>query len=98
MFPMASTNRRIISAFCKLIFHVRGILCAIGDMHRAMSSFMRFLLGFTLFISVSIGITYAVTRIEIAQQKEEQTAAAYQVLLGNEDLQAPWWQFWHRFD
>gem|GEM_PF-1318006 len=59
-----------------------------------MSSFMRFLLGFTLFIGLSIGITYAVTRIEIAQQKEDQTAAALQVLLGNETPETQWWQFW----
>lgn len=63
-------------------------------MQRSISSFTRFLFGFTLFIGVSVGIAVVVTRIEIAQQKNEQTAAAYQVLLGNEALPHVWWQFW----
>lgn len=63
-------------------------------MRRSMQSFFRFTLGFVLFISVSLGITYAVTTIELAEEKKEQTAAALQVMLGNEVEATPWWQFW----
>lgn len=60
-------------------------------MQKSVNSFFRFVLGFGLFVSMSLGITYAVTRIELAQMKQEQVAAARQVFLG--DL-APksWWQ------
>lgn len=57
---------------------------------RSVNSFFRFVLGFGIFISVSLGLTYAVTRIELAQMKEEQMAAARQVFLGAEATDA-WW-------
>lgn len=55
------------------------------------NSFFRFTLGFTLFIALSFGITYAVTTISIAQEKERQVGAAFQVMVGNEaDNRARW--------
>lgn len=58
------------------------------------NSFFRFVLGFTLFVALSMGITYAVTTIEIAQQKKEQTAAAFEVLLGADQGSDAWWELW----
>lgn len=55
------------------------------------NSFFRFVLGFSLFIALSFGITYAVSAYSIAKAKEKQTAAAFQVLLG-EKTEIPWWQ------
>jgi hypothetical protein len=57
-------------------------------------SFFRFTLGFTLFIALSFGITYAVNTITLAQEKERQTAAAFQVLMGEGGNNASWWQMW----
>lgn len=58
------------------------------------NSFFRFVLGFTLFIALSFGITYAVNTISIAQEKERQVGAAYQVMVGNEKAGEAWWKFW----
>lgn len=46
------------------------------------NSFFRFTLGFTLFIALSFGITYAVNTIAVQQEKEQQTAAAFQTMMG----------------
>ena len=46
-------------------------------------SFLRFVIGFTVFISVSFGVTYAVNSYTVAQQQEEQTAAAFQAMVGD---------------
>jgi hypothetical protein len=45
------------------------------------SSFFRFLLGFLTFISLSFVITYAVNSYTLAQEREQQTAAAFEALL-----------------
>lgn len=55
------------------------------------NSFFKFVLGFTVFIAISLGLTYAVTTYSIAQEKEEQVGAAFQALLGK-DTQQRWWQ------
>jgi hypothetical protein len=46
-------------------------------------SFMRFLVGFTVFISVGFGVTYAVQTVATNQEQEQQTAAAIQAALEN---------------
>lgn len=51
-------------------------------MESSMSSFSKFTLGFLLFISMSFGLTFAVTRYELAQQAKSQSAAALQAMLG----------------
>jgi len=58
------------------------------------NSFFRFTLGFTLFIALSFGITYAVNTISIAQEKERQTAAAFQVMVGEAAEDEAWWKAW----
>jgi hypothetical protein len=58
------------------------------------NSFFRFVLGFTLFIALSFGITYAVNTISIAQEKERQTAAAFQMMLTGEKEENRRWKFW----
>jgi hypothetical protein len=42
---------------------------------------MRFFIGFTVFLSVSFGVTYAVQSIATKQDQERQTAAAIQAAL-----------------
>lgn len=54
------------------------------------NSFFRFTLGFTLFIAVSFGVTYAVNTIASNQAKERQTAAAFEAMTG----MAPESSFW----
>jgi len=44
-------------------------------------SFLRFVVGFTVFISVSMGVTYAVTTLSARQEQERQTAVAFQALV-----------------
>ena len=58
------------------------------------NSFFRFVLGFTLFIALSFGVTYAVSTISIAQEKKKQTAAAFQVLLSDGGEKSSWWKMW----
>lgn len=47
-------------------------------------NFLRFFLGFMLFISVSFGVTFAVNTLAEKQSAEQQTAAALQAMLGQE--------------
>lgn len=42
---------------------------------------MRFLIGFTVFIGVSFGVTYAVQSVAIQQEQERQTATAIEAAL-----------------
>ncbi len=61
------------------------------------NSFFRFVLGFSVFIAVSFCVTYAVSTYAIAEEKRQQTAAAFEVLLGNKTLSNAsdlWWKFW----
>ncbi len=44
-------------------------------------SFLRFVVGFMLFISISFGVTYAVNSYTTKQDTEKQTAAAIQAML-----------------
>ena len=46
------------------------------------SSFFRFLLGFLTFISVSFIVTFAVGSYTVVEQQHEQTAAAFQAMVG----------------
>ena len=55
------------------------------------NSFFRFVLGFSFFIAVSFGLTYAVSTYSLAQQKAKQTAAAFDVFLGLETPPDSWW-------
>lgn len=47
-------------------------------------SFLKFVVGFLVFISLSLGLTIAVNDYTIAQQKSQQTAAAIQAVLQQE--------------
>ena len=47
----------------------------------SLEHFLKFVFGFTLFIGVSFGLTYTVTKIDQKQTQEEQTAAALQSLV-----------------
>ena len=51
-------------------------------MQSSLQSFLRFAIGFMVFISVSFGVTFAVNTISAKQEKERQTAAAFDVLMG----------------
>jgi len=46
-----------------------------------LSSFLRFFIGFMLFISMSFGVTFAVNSYTASQEKTQQTAAALQAML-----------------
>ncbi|MBI5457022.1 hypothetical protein HY969_04775 [Candidatus Kaiserbacteria bacterium] len=50
-------------------------------MESPVGSFMRFVVGFSVFISVSFGVTYAVNTYTAMQEKEKQTAAAFEAML-----------------
>lgn len=54
-------------------------------MQRGTNSFLRFVLGFSMFIIVSFGLTYAVSTYSIAEERKEQAAAAFQTMLGIHD-------------
>jgi hypothetical protein len=58
------------------------------------NSFFRFVLGFTLFIALSFGITYAVTTYSIAQEREKQVSAAFQTMIGSTAEDSTLWEFW----
>lgn len=58
-----------------------------------LNSFFRFVLGFSLFIAVSLGITVFVTTYSIKKEKEEQTAAAFRAML-NQPEESAWWEVW----
>lgn len=57
----------------------------------SVNSFFKFVLGFTVFIAMSFGLTYAVATYSIAEVREEQVGAAFQAMLGN-DAELHWWQ------
>ena len=44
-------------------------------------SFLQFVAGFTVFISVSFGVTYAVSVVEEQQAAKDQTASALEAML-----------------
>ncbi len=50
-------------------------------METSVGSFLRFVVGFSVFISVSFGVTYAVNTYSIAQEKEQQAAAAFGAMI-----------------
>jgi len=50
-------------------------------MSSPVGSFLRFFLGFMLFISVSFGVTFAVNTLATDQAGEQQTATAIQAML-----------------
>ena len=54
------------------------------------NSFFKFVLGFTVFIAVSFGLTYFVTTYSIAREHEQQVGAAFQALMG-EGASNHWW-------
>lgn len=51
-------------------------------MEKGVGSFTRFTLGFLVFISLSFGLTYAVNSYTLKQEKDAQTAAALEAMLG----------------
>jgi len=57
---------------------------------RGANSFVKFTLGFTVFIAISFGLTYAVSTYSIAQERERQVGAAYRAMVGNDE------SWWHR--
>lgn len=60
-------------------------------MQHSFNSFFKFTLGFTLFIAVSLGLTFVVSTYSIKKERQEQTAAAFQTMLGEEE--ESWWTF-----
>jgi len=50
-------------------------------MESPFESFLRFVVGFSVFISVSFGVTYAVNTYSKMQEIEKQTAAAFQAMV-----------------
>lgn len=46
-------------------------------------SFLKYVLGFLTFISLSFIITYAVNTYTVAQDQQKQTAAAFQALVSS---------------
>ena len=46
-----------------------------------LESFLKFVAGFTVFISVSFGVTYLVATVEEQEAAELQTAAALEAML-----------------
>lgn len=50
-------------------------------MQTPFESFLRFVVGFSVFISVSFGVTYAVSTYSQMQEIEEQTAAAFKAMV-----------------
>jgi len=51
-------------------------------MSAPVSSFLRFVVGFSVFLSVSFGVTYTVNTISVRQEQERQTAAALKAMIG----------------
>lgn len=49
------------------------------------NSFLRFLTGFVVFISLSFGITYAVNSYTVSQAKLQAAAAAQAALFGHQN-------------
>ncbi len=50
------------------------------------SSFLRFVVGFSVFLTVSFGVTYTVNTISVKQEQERQTAAALKAMLSTESV------------
>jgi hypothetical protein len=50
-------------------------------MDSPLQSFLRFVVGFSVFISVSFGVTYAVNTYTVMQEKEKQTAVAFAAMI-----------------
>ena len=61
-----------------------------NPVNSGINSFFRFVLGFTVFIAVSFGLTYAVTTYAVSQEKEQQVASAFQTLLGHTPEKENW--------
>lgn len=57
------------------------------------NSFFRFVLGFSVFIIVSLGMTFAVSAYAIKKEKEAQAAAAFKTMLNQQDARV-WWKMW----
>ena len=51
-------------------------------MQTPLQSFLKFTIGFMVFLSVSFGVTYAVNILSTKQEQERQTAAAFQAMVG----------------
>lgn len=62
-------------------------------MQSSYNSFFKFVLGFSVFIVVSLGVTFAVSEYSIKQEQQKQTAAALRAIF-NQEEKAQWWQFW----
>ncbi len=62
-------------------------------MQRSMNSFFRFVLGFTVFIGVSLGVTVVAGSFALEREKEKQAAAALEALLGSGG-DSEWWEVW----
>ena len=62
-------------------------------MQSSLNSFFRFVLGFSVFIAVSLAITYGVSVLSIRKEREEQTAAALRAMLYGPE-HAAWWEVW----
>ncbi len=58
-----------------------------------MNSFFRFVLGFTVFIGVSLGVTVVAGSFALEREKEKQAAAALEALLAAPHEPA-WWEMW----
>ncbi len=54
-------------------------------MEDSVGSFTRFLLGFVVFLSVSFGLTYAVSVYARIEGQKAETAAAYQAMVGEKE-------------
>lgn len=50
-------------------------------METPVGSFMRFVVGFSVFIFVSFGVTFAVNLYTTTQEKDQQTAAAFEAMV-----------------
>lgn len=59
-------------------------------MQQGTNSFLRFVLGFSAFILMSFGLTYAVSSYAIAKERREQAAAAFQTMIGAPE--SAWWR------
>lgn len=60
----------------------RSVVYNRGAMQQSsVGSFAKFTIGFLLFISLSLGVTLAVSYITTQQDQTKQTAAAFQALL-----------------
>ncbi len=58
-----------------------------------MNSFFRFVLGFTVFIGVSLGVTVVAGSFALEREKEKQAAAALEALLA-QPHESAWWEVW----